>query len=577
MERAVLDYRAEVHASADGDVEAFGRLVAAQQSSVCAVTYSMTGDLTLSEDLAQETFFIAWQRLGNLRDPERLPQWLRGIARNLAREALRKRQRDPVRGAVSLDAADSASGDLPQSSVAEDERLAVTWEALEALPIIYREPLVLFYREGRSIRSVAATLGISEDAVKQRLSRGRGLLRERVVVLVEETLTQTNPSQTFALAIIATLPVMGGQAAVLSSAIGAATKGAGTISKGATAAAGAGVLGGLVGAVAGMTGGFFGMWMSIRNASTLRVRRFMLQSSVLIYAFLWVFFGYQGLCGILFWDTPVNLAIACGVGWLMYLILLPVSIVVVNRRGRQLEREDREDAVEQSAPLEESAYSLRRLWQWFTVGMALAVAGSVVTVLWLESLPHVNGWWGVPWVVLSHYCFWRIFIKGVSISRDEVAFIETAPPLAVMNSQKVYKQPSRRALLLNDAGALGGSVLGSSAWLIISLLKDGQVVLGAGLLIGFLGLLGAAVWLISRWPERRHWVYFGTLLTTGFAIALILLCVPIAWLREEYIGHTFYWRLAAAGACLGLAAVLAIACLYICRSNTADPGDNAAD
>ena len=577
MERAVMDYRAEVLASADGDVEAFGRLVAAQQSSVCAVTYSMTGDLTLSEDLAQETFLIAWQRLGKLRDPERLPQWLRGIARNLAKEALRKRQRDPVAGAVSLDAAGPATGSPSQSDSAEDDRLAVTWEALEALPGIYREPLVLFYREGRSVRSVAETLGISEDAAKQRLSRGRGLLRDRVAELVEETLTQTNPSQTFAFGIVATLPVMGGQAAVFSSAFGATAKGAGTISKGVGAAAGAGMLGGLVGAVAGMTGGFFGMWMSIRNASTLRVRRFMLQSSVLIYSFLWVFFGYQGLCGILFWDTPVNLAVACGIGWLLYLILLPVFIVTVNRHGRRLEREDREDAVEQSAPLEESAYSLQRLWRWFTVGMALAVAGSVATVLWLESLPYVSGWWGAPWVVLSHYCFWRLFAKGVAISRDEVVFIETAPPLAMANTRKMHKQPSRRALLLNDAGALGGSVLGSSAWLIISLFVDGQVILGLGLLFGCLGLLGAAVWLLAHWPERRHWIYFGTLLTTGLAIAIILLCVPVVWLREEYIGNTLYWRLAAAGACLGLATALAVACLYICRPGTPDPGGNTAD
>lgn len=58
------------------------------------------------------------------------------------------------------------------------------WSALERAPELYREPLVLCYREHRSVEHVAAALDLTEDAVKQRLARGRKILQERVLWFV---------------------------------------------------------------------------------------------------------------------------------------------------------------------------------------------------------------------------------------------------------------------------------------------------------------------------------------------------------------------------------------------------------
>ena len=63
------------------DREAFEELVRWHQSVVSAVAYNGCGDLTQSEDIAQETFWAAW------RDPTRLRAWLCGVARNLPRGA----------------------------------------------------------------------------------------------------------------------------------------------------------------------------------------------------------------------------------------------------------------------------------------------------------------------------------------------------------------------------------------------------------------------------------------------------------------------------------------------------------
>ena len=88
------------------------------------------------------------------------------------------------------------------------EREAILWGALERIPEIYREPLILFYREHKSVERVAADLELSEDAVKQRLSRGRKLLHEQVIAFVEGTLAQTTPGVMFTTAVLGSLPLL---------------------------------------------------------------------------------------------------------------------------------------------------------------------------------------------------------------------------------------------------------------------------------------------------------------------------------------------------------------------------------
>ncbi len=64
------------------DKQAFEELVRRHQSVVSAVAYNGCGDLTQSEDIAQETFWAAWRERAALLDPSRLRAWLCGIARN---------------------------------------------------------------------------------------------------------------------------------------------------------------------------------------------------------------------------------------------------------------------------------------------------------------------------------------------------------------------------------------------------------------------------------------------------------------------------------------------------------------
>jgi RNA polymerase sigma factor (sigma-70 family) len=194
--------------SLTGDREAFGLIVQRYQALVCSITYGATGSLTLSEDLAQETFLTGWRKLAELADATKLRAWLCGIARNLTRMSLRRGQREPVLGAEPLDTVyEPASAEpSPSAQAVSHEEEAILWRSLERIPDAYREPLILFYREHRSVQRVAQELELSEDAVKQRLSRGRALLTEQVAAFVEGTLERTTPGQAFTLGVLATLP-----------------------------------------------------------------------------------------------------------------------------------------------------------------------------------------------------------------------------------------------------------------------------------------------------------------------------------------------------------------------------------
>ena len=226
MSVALSDDAELVGASLSGNRDAFGQIVTRYQSLLCSLAYSATGSLGQSEDLAQETFITAWKHLGQLRERHKLRSWLCGIARNRINNFLRREGREPVRRAESLeDISETHSPEpLPIEYVISKEEENILWRSLERIPEIYREPLVLFYREHQSIETVAANLELNEDAVKQRLSRGRKLLHEQVLAFVEGALERTNPGKAFTVAVLASLP--GLSISAKAAMVGAAAKGA---------------------------------------------------------------------------------------------------------------------------------------------------------------------------------------------------------------------------------------------------------------------------------------------------------------------------------------------------------------
>jgi RNA polymerase sigma factor (sigma-70 family) len=198
----------------NGSRDAFRRIVERYQTLICSLAYSATGSVSRSEDMAQETFLAAWKQLRSLREPAKLRAWLCGIARNRILKSFERDGREPATNAAALeDAHDSPAAEaLPSEQAISREEEAILWRSLEKIPDLYREPLVLYYREHQSIEHVAVALELTEDAVKQRLSRGRKMLHDEVQAFVEGALRRTAPGQAFSGMVLAMLPMAVGPA-----------------------------------------------------------------------------------------------------------------------------------------------------------------------------------------------------------------------------------------------------------------------------------------------------------------------------------------------------------------------------
>jgi len=173
----------------DGEVEYFRILVERYQKPVFSLMRWQTGSTATAEDLTQEVFIQAYAKLHTFKPSRRFFPWLYTIAINRCRDHLRRRGIHR-----QLFAEGPAPEPLPDPNA---ERCAARVEcvlevhqvaaAIERLPAGYGEPLLLYYREGFSVKEIAATLGISTAATKVRIHRGRELLRSAMGVNDETT------------------------------------------------------------------------------------------------------------------------------------------------------------------------------------------------------------------------------------------------------------------------------------------------------------------------------------------------------------------------------------------------------
>lgn len=197
-----------VAASRRGERDAFAELVRRCTNMVDAVAYAATRDRSLSEDIAQDTFVVAWRELERLRDASALRPWLCKIARNLAHKARRRRAHERE----TVDADRIAVDRTPYDAVREQQVEQLVDTALAKIPEAYREILVLFYYEQQSTKAVAAALGVREDVVHQRLSRGRRQLATVLEHQVEAALERRRSRRDLAACVLAAIALVPGRA-----------------------------------------------------------------------------------------------------------------------------------------------------------------------------------------------------------------------------------------------------------------------------------------------------------------------------------------------------------------------------
>jgi RNA polymerase sigma-70 factor (ECF subfamily) len=159
----------------EGDAGAFGELVKLYKGPIQRYLYKLTGDVEQAGDLTQDTFLKAYQNLNSIRSDLAFKPWLYRIATRTVHSAWRRAR---LKNFINFD-----GENLPGKSQIEDtvknleEKLAVR-TALHAVPRSHRECLVLHFVEGFKYREIALTLGISEEAVRKRVARGKEQFKE---------------------------------------------------------------------------------------------------------------------------------------------------------------------------------------------------------------------------------------------------------------------------------------------------------------------------------------------------------------------------------------------------------------
>ncbi len=133
----------------------------------------------VSEDLTQESFLQAWNRISQLRDGKALNGWLYRIAGNVSKLHWRRHKGREVTGIEGIDGIDSSEADSVE--IVYDEQLEQLKNAVARLPIKLGQAVVLHYMQHLTIAEAAEAANIRQGTFKSRLSRALKALRKQVV------------------------------------------------------------------------------------------------------------------------------------------------------------------------------------------------------------------------------------------------------------------------------------------------------------------------------------------------------------------------------------------------------------
>lgn len=166
----------------EGDREAFRPLVERYEGMVYGIVNRFADRSADQEDLAQEVFVRAYERLDELDDPDRFSSWLYALALNRCRDFAKNVRRETY----PMTETDEEEAAQPDDEATVLDRLMVSeaadrlWQAVGELDPKYGVPLLLKYRDDLTYAVISDRLDVSVSALKVRVHRARKRLRERL-------------------------------------------------------------------------------------------------------------------------------------------------------------------------------------------------------------------------------------------------------------------------------------------------------------------------------------------------------------------------------------------------------------
>ena len=174
----------------DGDNTAFSALVKKYQRSVHALAWRKIGDFHIAEDITQEAFLKAYQRLSTLKEPQSFASWLYVITANRCKAWLRKK-RTWMQSLEDTSRAQLERATYSGHIIEENERMTeetqreVVKKLLEKLQESDRTVITLYYLGGMTYEEISKFLGVSVGAIKSRLHRARQRLKKEEPMIKE--------------------------------------------------------------------------------------------------------------------------------------------------------------------------------------------------------------------------------------------------------------------------------------------------------------------------------------------------------------------------------------------------------
>jgi len=184
-----LSDHALIEATKNGDEDAYSQIVTRYKNPITNYLYRFLNDYEEAVDLAQETFVRVYFAIDRYHTEYAFSTYIYRIATNLAISEIRKRKRRSVLSLTGLFQADDDDQtefqppderSRPDEDLFEDERSRMIAKAIAALPPKYRVPIILRDIEGRTYDEIAEILELGLGTTKSRISRGRGLLKEKL-------------------------------------------------------------------------------------------------------------------------------------------------------------------------------------------------------------------------------------------------------------------------------------------------------------------------------------------------------------------------------------------------------------
>lgn len=184
----------------DGDQTAFTELVEKYQKGIHALAWRKIGDFHIAQEITQDAFLRAYERLKTLKDHSLFPGWVYVIASHLCTEWHRKKKH-PVQ---SLETTDVAEIDqVSHSQYMEEKRDSDTVESLrevvqkllQKLPESERTVMTLHYLGEMTCETISKMLGVSPNTVKSRLNRARNRLKKEEAIIRDNLSSFQLPTQ----------------------------------------------------------------------------------------------------------------------------------------------------------------------------------------------------------------------------------------------------------------------------------------------------------------------------------------------------------------------------------------------